>query len=183
MYRKPLHYFQSASNNLKAVFQRIRQAGLRLKPKNGKLFSRSTKFLRHVVSSSGVNPNPGKIEAIRRWPDPQKLSEFGSFVGFSSYYRKLFRNFAKIANPSTELTRKGGKFVWTLCCHDAFDKLKYCVTNPPILGYPSFGNTFFGILTLSLNALALYYLRRKKKNVITYSSKSPNKFPKRYRTA
>ena len=39
--------FQTAYNNLKIVFQRLREAGLRFKPKKCRLFSHLTKFLGH----------------------------------------------------------------------------------------------------------------------------------------
>ena len=81
--------FQTAYNNLKIVFQHLREAGLRLKPKKCRLFSRSTKFLGHVVSGDGVSPDPEKMEAVRTWLVPQNVTDLRSFLGFSSYYRKL----------------------------------------------------------------------------------------------
>ena len=86
--------FQTAYNNLKIVFQSLREAGLRLKPKKCRLFSRSTKFLGYVVSGDGVSPDPEKMEAVQTWPVPQNVTDLRSFLGFS-YYRKFIPNFSK----------------------------------------------------------------------------------------
>ena len=88
--------FQTAYNNLKIVFQRLREAGLRLKAKKCRLFSLSTKFLGHLVSGDGVSPDPEKMEVVRIWPVPQNVTDFQSFLGFF-YYRKFIPNFSKIA--------------------------------------------------------------------------------------
>ena len=59
--------FQTAYNNLKIVFQCLREAGLRLEPKKCRLFSRSTKFFGHV---DGVSLDPENMEAMQTWPVP-----------------------------------------------------------------------------------------------------------------
>ena len=62
--------FQSAYGNLKVVFKRFREAGLRLKPKKCLLFCHSTSFLGHIVSNEGIAPDPEKIETVKCWPVP-----------------------------------------------------------------------------------------------------------------
>ena len=96
--------FQTAYNNLKIVFQHLRDAGLRLKPKKCRLFSRFTKFLGHVVSGDGVSPHPEKMEAVRTWPVPQNVMELQSFLGFSSYYGnpKFFENSMPVNKVNTK---------------------------------------------------------------------------------
>lgn len=51
-----------------------------------------------------------------------------------SNYRKFVKDFAKIAGPLHELTRKGLKFQWNDACQAAFETLKQA----PILAYPDF---------------------------------------------
>ena len=87
--------FQTAYNNLKIVFQRLREAELRLKPKQCRLFSRSTKFLGHVVSGDGVSPGPEKMEAVRTWPVPQNVTDLRSFLGFFLIIESLSQIFRK----------------------------------------------------------------------------------------
>lgn len=54
----------------------------------------------------------------------------------ASYYRRFVRNFAAVACPLYELTKKNAYFKWTPTCQEAFEKLKNLLTSTPILGYP-----------------------------------------------
>jgi len=56
-----------------------------------------------------------------------------SFMGLANFYRRFIKGFSKIANPLTEVTKKGIKWTWTPSCQDAFDKLKEMFTTGPIL--------------------------------------------------
>ena len=102
--------FDEALKNLTLVFERLRQAGLRLKPSKCSLFQSSIKFLGHIVSSEGVSCDPDKISCVRDWETPRCVTEVRSFVGFASYYRRFIPDFAKIASPLTKLTEKNSRF-------------------------------------------------------------------------
>ena len=60
---------------LKAVFQKLEEAGLKLKPSNCELFWRQLAYLGHVISAKGVAINESKIEAIKNWPTPTTVTE------------------------------------------------------------------------------------------------------------
>ena len=147
------------------------------------MFSRSTKFLSHVVSGDGVSPDPEKMEAVKTWPVPQNVTELRSFLGFS-YYRKFIPNFSKIACPLIKLTQKGNKFDWTPDCQKAFKDLKRCVTQPPILGYPAVDAPFILDIDPSSQGLGavLSQMHEGQERVIAYASKSLSKSQKRYCT-
>eukprot|EP00961_Rhodomonas_salina_P182553 2464556-Rhodomonas_salina.1 len=44
-----------------------------------------------------------KVEAITSWPHPSDLHELRSFLGLSNYYRSFIPQYAKIAEPLTDL--------------------------------------------------------------------------------
>ena len=52
--------------NLRTVFQRLRQAGLKLSPRKSHLFQKSVRYLGHVVSESGIAVDPEKTIAVSR---------------------------------------------------------------------------------------------------------------------
>ena len=113
-----------ALTNLVQVFERLRQAGLRLKPSKCSLFQNCVKFLGHIVSKEGVSCDPDKIDCVRNWETPKCVTEIRSFVGFASYYRRFIPHFAHIAAPLVRLTEKNAKFCWDQSCVEAFDTLK-----------------------------------------------------------
>ena len=71
---------------LEAVFERLKKAGLKLKPSKCTFFRDRIAYLGHIVSKQGIEADPKKIEAIRNWPQPKTVTEVRSFLGFMNYY-------------------------------------------------------------------------------------------------
>ena len=55
---------EEAITRLGTVFQKLREAGLKLKPSKCELFKTSLLYLGHIVSEDGIRTDPKKIEAI-----------------------------------------------------------------------------------------------------------------------
>ena len=81
--------FESALENLKGVFQCLRDANLKLKPKKCTLFQTEVKFLGHIVSESGIKCDPEKIQSVKNWHTPSNIKELRSCLGFAGYYRRF----------------------------------------------------------------------------------------------
>ncbi len=47
-----------------------------------------------------------KVEFLKNVKRPTTITEIQTFLGLASYYRRIIRNFANIAHPLIELTRK-----------------------------------------------------------------------------
>ena len=112
--------FDETLLNLELVFERLRKAGLLLKPSKCRLFQESVEFLGHVLSQEGISCDPNKLEAIKNWPKPQKVKDVRSFLGLALYYRKHIRSCATIAAPLNALTKKNAKFIFDEQCEKAF---------------------------------------------------------------
>ena len=86
-------------HRLRAVFEKLKAAGLKLKPSKCDFFKKEIKYLGHVVSKEGVSTDPDKIKSVTEWPQPTTVTEVRSFLGFVSYYRRFIPNFSKVAKP------------------------------------------------------------------------------------
>ena len=128
--------------NLRAVWSRLRKAGLRLKPSKCNLFKQEVNYLGYVVSVHGVATDPEKVSAMERFPTPIDLKSLRSFLGLASYYRRFVPNFSVIANPLFALTRKDAAYNWDQPCQQAFDRLKMYLATAPVLAYPDFSVDF-----------------------------------------
>ena len=121
---------------MRQVFQRMREANLKLKPSKCNLLRRTVSFLGHVVTTDGIAVDPSKVQEVATWPTPQKLRDVRAFLGLCAYYRKFIRGFSLVATPLFALTRKNHTFVWGDDCQAAFDRLKVALTTAPVLSLP-----------------------------------------------
>ena len=78
--------FRDHIERLEAVFSRLKQHGLKLKPSKCEFFKTSVKYLGHVVSQSGVHTDPDKLATLATWPEPDNVKALRSFLGFTGYY-------------------------------------------------------------------------------------------------
>jgi len=128
--------FAKASANLRAVFERLRRANLKLKPSKCNLFATSVEYLGHEVDKDGIRPSRAKVQALHSWATPKNLSEVRTYLGFTGYYRRFVPNYSELAKPLTELTMKGVTFRWGKDQQAAFEEIKDCIQKLPLLYYP-----------------------------------------------
>ena len=176
--------FEEHLSRLSLVFDRLRQANLKLKPSKCHFAQTSVTFLGFVVSSEGILPDPDKILAVKSFPVPKSVKDVRSFLGLCNYYRRFVEGFAKIASPLNRLTRKDVAFVWSPECETAFNSLKNRLCSPPILAYPDFERPFHLYTDASQSALG-YILSQTiegREHVISYGGRELNLAEKRYST-
>jgi hypothetical protein len=69
-----------------------------------------------MVSKEGIQPDPGKIEAVLHFSTPRNVMNVRSFLGLTGYYRKYVKGYSSLAGPLFDLTRKDATFVWDKSC-------------------------------------------------------------------
>lgn len=67
--------------NLRAVLQTIKEKGLEINEKKSEYNVMEVSFLGHVVSTKGVFPDPGKVNAVKSFRAPQNKEELQSLLG------------------------------------------------------------------------------------------------------
>ena len=131
------HDEHSHLRRLAQLFQRLRDARLKLKPSKCCVLQKRVNFLGYTVSQAGVGTDQAKIEAVRDWPTPTNLRQCRAFVGLCQYYRRFVPNFSDVAAPLHALTKKGVRFVWSNDCRDAFEDLKRALVSADVLALPN----------------------------------------------
>ena len=95
---------------LTLVWEKLREAGLLLKPAKCNLFRKSVTFLGHTIDEHGISTDPSKITALTERPRPRSIEDLRSFLGLAGYYRDHIPDYADVAAPLTELTKKNTRW-------------------------------------------------------------------------
>ena len=173
---------------LSGVFQKLKEAGLKLKPSKCQLFRKSMSYLGHVVSEEGVRTDPKKIEAVQKWERPHNVNTVRKFLGFVNYYRKFIKDYSKIARPLYNLIsgdnakRRTNSVEWSHTAEEAFQILIDRCTHAPILAYADFSLPFelhIDASGIGLGAI-LYQTQEGKKRMIAYASRTLSQSEARY---
>ena len=132
---------------LEAVFQKLEQAGLKLKPPKCELFCRQITYLGHIVSAHGIVTNEGKIDAIKNWPTPPLSLRARAFLGSWVLLPIYPQVYAGISTPThVYIWQNAGKkwvaITWKNRFQWFFDDLKCLCTTAPILINANFMKPF-----------------------------------------
>lgn len=169
--------------HLHAVIERLRRAGLKLKPSKCHFIWKEVEYLDHVITPDGLKPNTTRVSKVRGYSVPHSINEVRQFLGIASYYRRFIPGFAKIAEPLHALTRKNEMFTWTPSCQAAFQMLIPKLVEAPVLAYPNFQEPFVLEANASIKGLGAVLSQRQsdgRMHPIAYSSRALSPPEKNY---
>ncbi|KAK2557053.1 Retrovirus-related Pol polyprotein from transposon 17.6 [Acropora cervicornis] len=127
--------------NLVALLERAREVNLKLNPKKLKLRLSEVPFIGHLLTSTGVKPDPEKMRAVQEMPVPdgrtsaEKVKAVQRFLGFVNYLAKFVPHLADECEPLRRLTDKDADWVWEKHHQDAFNRVKQLGADYPVLRY------------------------------------------------
>lgn len=134
--------FEQHIKILREVLDRLKNAGLTLNKDKCQFCREELKYLGYVVNKQGLLVDPEKIKAILEIPSPRNVSEVRRLVGMASWYRRFVPDFSTIIAPLTNLLRKNVRFIWTVQCQQAWEKIRDRLVSAPILCCPDFTQEF-----------------------------------------
>jgi len=164
--------------HIRSVLDTLKKHQLQIQLDKTEFFKKELLFLGHIISKDGIRPNPSKLEAIKKFPIPTTTKQVKQFLGLTGYYRKMIRNYAKIAKPMTAMLRSDNKIDPTNKEYvDAFNTLKSLLLNDPILQLPDFNKDF--CITCDASNFAIGAVLSQNFNgkdlPISYASRTLNK--------
>jgi hypothetical protein len=88
-------------HHLRTVLQVLREHQLYTELSKCSFYQKQIHYLGYSISKDGITMDPEKIEAIREWSAAKNVTEVGSFMGLTVYYKIFIEGFSKIAHPIT----------------------------------------------------------------------------------
>ena len=106
---------------LAEVLERLHKYNLHLKMAKCEFLKREVVYLGLKVDDEGLHPVEEKVNAVKRAPVPQNVSELRSFLGMVQYYHPFLPDLATTLAPLHELLKKGVQWTWTKECQQAYE--------------------------------------------------------------
>ena len=172
---------------LRDFFERVRRANLTLRPTKCEIGETTVSFLGHSLSEGTLLPRQETIDKIANAPRPRTKKQLRAFIGLASFYRKYVPNFAVIAAPLTDATRKGSanEISWNDARELAFQTLKTHISQPPIRRLPDVSQPFIlqtDASNTGLGAVLLQEDRVGEKHPVAFASRKLQERESRYST-
>ncbi|XP_042974786.1 uncharacterized protein LOC122306425 [Carya illinoinensis] len=163
--------------HLRVVFRVLRENQLYVKKEKCSFALNEVHFLGHKIQGGKLSMEEGKVEAIRKWDPPTKVTELRSFLGLVNYYRRFIKGYSTRASPLTDLLKKNRTWEWSLRCQEAFDDLKTANTEEPVLALPDCTKPFE--VQSDASDFAIWGVLMQEGHPIAYESRKLNETERR----
>ena len=139
-------YTKDWATHLQALdkfLEKLRQAGVVIRPTKCVFGSKSVEFLGHLIGETCFSINEENLEKMRSAKRPTTTKDVRSFLGLANYYCVHIPSFAAIATPLCDLTKKGlpESVRWEDAQVKAFVTLRESLVRRPILRLPDQNKT------------------------------------------
>ncbi|MBW0578267.1 hypothetical protein O181_117982 [Austropuccinia psidii MF-1] len=120
------------------VLSKCTPINLKISLKKCNLGQQGLLALGHKVSGLSLEIYQSKVAAVLQKLVPKSIKEMQSFLGYASYYRNHIKNLAHITSILYKLCLKDVVIEITKERREAYQRIKYELTNAPVLNLPDF---------------------------------------------
>ena len=126
-----------------ALIEICNQFNIRLQPDKCVLVHTRLKTLGNILSGTGIEPDPDKVNVTWDFPIPTCADDVCSFLSYTGYMRQFVRHYASLAAPLDTLRNAPpSEWRWEAEHQLAFDTIKSALRRAPILRHPDFTKPF-----------------------------------------
>ena len=118
---------------LLASLEQIQKAGITLNRAKCQFGVTCIHFCGYVIDSSGIRPNPAKVEALTHMPTCQSVADVRRFLGMANQLGRFSPSLAALSQPLRELLVKTNDWCWGIAQQQAFDRIKAELSSSPVL--------------------------------------------------
>jgi len=169
--------------NLRLVFDRLKEYNLKLKPSKCHFMFNTLPFLGHIITPDGVKTDSRKVSKLKDWPTPKNVKDLQMFLGFANYFKRFLPDFSDCAYPLYQLLKTDVPFIWTDSCESAFHQLiSYLLRDDLVLVLPNADDKFVISCDASKTGLgaALFVVRDGVYHPVSFASRTLTEVETRY---
>ena len=93
------------------VLEVLRKYSLYANLKKCHFHRNEVKFSGFVVYTDGIRIEDERIDAVKKWPEPESIWDIQDFISFANFYRRFIKNFSKMLTPLTAILKTIGSSV------------------------------------------------------------------------
>jgi len=120
---------------LKNVLKRCQEINLTLNLEKCQFGLTEVCYVGHMLTSSGIKPDPEKVIAITEMPAPTDKKGIERLLGTVNYLAKFIPNMSTVTEPIRALLKSDNEFVWETAQKHAFEEIKQILSKEPVLKY------------------------------------------------
>ena len=144
--------FEELIAKLDLFLQTIQKIGLKVQPRKCLFCVQRVKWLGHVITEGGIQPDPDRVKPLIEWETPCTLGDVRSLHGLLGTMRRFVRGFAdktknirkhlkpKDTNVNNKKLKKNKNqpIQWDTESQAELNHLVEILTSAPVLGHPDF---------------------------------------------
>ena len=92
-----------------------------------RIFKNKINYLGQMIDKNDRRPDPTRVSAIKDMSALENISSLQSFLGLANYYNVFLPNMHGLRASLNKQLKKDAKWVWTIECQEAFEKIKRLV--------------------------------------------------------
>jgi hypothetical protein len=140
------------------ILQHLQNVGATVSAKKFVLAAPDAVIVGHKCTFEGQIPHEAKVQKIQDWPECASVMHVHGFLGTYGVLRIFIRNFAAIARPLVNLTRKGVPFEWGESQQKAMQHLKDEIIKSPALRRLDYASGREVILAVDTSVIVVGYI-------------------------
>ena len=98
--------------HVKEVLKHLYKANLYAKVEKCEFYSKLVEYLEYILSPSGLTMSDNKVKIIQDWPEPKKVKDIQSFLGFANFYCWFIFNYLLWFNAQSVKQRTNSCIEW-----------------------------------------------------------------------
>ncbi|UYV84945.1 K02A2.6-like [Cordylochernes scorpioides] len=126
---------QEHNKKLKGILEKAKEKNIKFDLTKAQICLTKVRFLGHVISQNGIDPEPNKIDKLITLKRPEDKKSLQRIMGLYNYLGKFIPNLAASTSNIRGILRKNVVWHWGPKQDGEFDHIKECVRNAPSLAH------------------------------------------------